>query len=128
MDLANQTELTIEYAELPPDRDGEYLHDRGLIRLRPGMVGRHHRSVLAHELGHAAFGDTPSPFGPIAARQERRADEWASLRLIRKVDYELAERLHGAHPGAMAIDLGVTRSIVTAYQRVLARELHRVLP
>ncbi|MFI8593746.1 ImmA/IrrE family metallo-endopeptidase [Microbacterium sp. NPDC078428] len=113
--------VRIEYALLPPDRDGEYRHRHNVIRLRRGMPARLHRSVLAHELAHAVFGDTPSRFGPINAKQERRADEWAALRLIHTHDYRRAETIHDGHPGAIAVELGVVRSIVEAYQRVLTR-------
>lgn len=118
--LAARAGATIEEAALP-GRDGEYLHARRLIRLRPGMSARLHRCVLAHELAHCAFGDVPSPSAHLTAKQERRADEWAARQLIRLDDYRRAELLHHGHPGAMAIDLGVMRSIVEAYQRVLAR-------
>lgn len=120
-DLAEQAGVTIEYARLREDRDGEYHHDRKLIRLRHGMSARLHRSVLAHELAHAAFGDVPSQFGPVHAKQERRAEEWAGLRLIDHDDYRHLEAIHYGHAGAMAVDLGVMRSIVEAYQRVLQR-------
>lgn len=102
-------------------RDGEYVHGRKLIRLRPGMSARLRRSVLAHECAHAVFGDVPTRFGPVHAKQERRADEWAALRLIHLDDYRHAEHIHGPHPGAIAHDLGVVRSIVEAYQRILTR-------
>lgn len=121
VDLAAQAGVAIEYADLPADRDGDYCERTRVVRLRPGMHARRHRSVLAHELGHAAFGDTPSRFGPVHAKQERRADEWAALRLIHIDDYRHVEALHDAHAGAMAVELGVLRRIVIAYQRVLAR-------
>lgn len=117
--LAARAGATIEEAALP-GRDGEYLHARRLIRLRPGMTARLHRCVLAHELAHCTFGDVPSPSVHLTAKQERRADEWAARQLIGVDDYRRAELLHHGHPGAMAIDLGVMRSIVEAYQRVLA--------
>lgn len=118
--LAEQAGLTIEYARLR-GRDGEYIHARKLIRLRHGMSARLHRSVLAHELGHAAFADTPSPFGPVHAKQERRAEEWAALRLIDVDDYRHLEQIHNGHAGAIAVDLGVMRSTVEAFARVLLR-------
>lgn len=121
LDLASQAKVTIEYVALPSDRDGDYSERTRTIRLRPGMHARRHRSALAHELAHAAFADVPSRFGPVNAKQERRADEWAALRLITLDDYRHAERLHDAHPGAMALELGVMRRIVEAYQRVLLR-------
>lgn len=120
-ELADSAGIRIEYAALPPDRDGEYRHKHRVIRLRRGMAARLHRSVLAHELAHAAFGDVPSRLGPVMAKQERRAEEWAALRLIHLDDYRHAEAVHDGHTGAIAYDLGVVRSIVEAYQRVLQR-------
>lgn len=120
-DLAEQAGVTIEYARLSPGRDGEYLHRRKTIRLRPGMSARLHRSVLAHELAHAAFADVPSKFGPVHAKQERRAEEWAALRLIDLDEYRHLEHIHHGHAGAIALDLGVMRSIVLAYQGLLER-------
>jgi hypothetical protein len=120
-DLAEQAGITIEYAQLRAGRDGEYLHAQRLIRLRLGMSARLHRSVLAHELGHAAFGDVPSKFGPVHAKQERRAEEWAALRLINLEDYRHVESVHAGHLGAMALELGVMRSIVEAFSNVLLR-------
>ncbi|MEV8269115.1 ImmA/IrrE family metallo-endopeptidase [Microbacterium oleivorans] len=121
LDALHTLGIRVEYAALPSDRDGEYLHGARLIRLRPGMSARLHRSVLAHETAHAVFADTPSKFGPVNAKQERRADEWAALRLIDAESYRDAELHHRGHLGAMAQELGVVRSIVEAYQRVLLR-------
>jgi len=120
-DLADQAGIRVEYARLRHGIDGEYSHARNLIRLRPGMNARLHRSVLAHELGHAAYAHRPSKFGPVHAKQERSAEEWAALRLISPADYRHVEDLHAGHPGAMATELGVMKSIVIAYQGLLAR-------
>lgn len=120
-DLAHQADVRIEYARLRHGHDGEYHHDQKLIRLRPGMNARLHRSVLAHELGHAAFDDQPTRFGPAHAKQERRAEEWAALRLITPADYRHVEELHAGHPGAMALELGIMKSTLTAFQNLLAR-------
>jgi len=119
--IAAAAGVRIEYALLPPDRDGEYRHKHKVIRLRRGMSSRLHRSVLAHELAHAVFGHVPSRFGPVAAKQERVAEEWAALRLIRHEDYRRAEELHDGHAGAIAQELGVVLSIVEAYRAVLLR-------
>lgn len=125
VDFADSLAVSIEYTEhLKPDRDGEYIHHRKLIRLRPAMHARKHRSVLAHELAHAVFEDAPSRFGPVTAKQERRADEWAALRLIALDDYRHVEQLHSGHLGAMAVELDVLRSIVMAYQQMLLRLTH----
>ncbi|WP_248240618.1 ImmA/IrrE family metallo-endopeptidase [Microbacterium kunmingense] len=119
--IAAMIGVRIEYALLPPDRDGEYRYKHNVIRLRRGMSARLHRSVLAHELAHAVFGDVPSKFGPVHAKQERRAEEWAALRLIDRDEYRRAEALHEGHAGAIAQDLGVVRSIVETYRSLLLR-------
>ncbi len=124
-DFADMLGVTVEYARLK-HRDGEYRDDLKRIRLREGMSYRLQRSILAHELGHAAFGDVPSKFGPQKARQERRADEWAALRLINLDQYREAELIREGHVASIAHDLGVIDRIVEAYQRVLERELARL--
>lgn len=122
LDVAAQLGVRIIYTDdLPDDRDGDYHEESKTIRLRAGMHARHHRSVLAHELAHAVFGDVPSQFGPVNLKQEARAEAWAALRLIDLDDYRAAEASCRGHAGAMAIELGVMRSIVVAYQRLLAR-------
>lgn len=119
--IAAMIGVRIEYAMLPPDRDGEYRWKHNVIRLRRGMTARLHRSVLAHELAHAVFGDVPSRFGPVHLKQERRAEEWAALRLIDRHEYRRAEAMHEGHAGAMAVELGVVRSVVEAYRTLLLR-------
>lgn len=121
-DLAAMMRVTIEYTNaLPADRDGDYCHDRRRIRVRDGLHARHSRSVLAHELGHAAFGHVRSRFGPVNAKQERMAEEWAALRLIGIDDYRAAEEAHRGHAGAIALELGVMRTTVEAFRGLLAR-------
>ncbi len=122
LDFAAALGVSIEYTEhLRDDRDGEYIHRRNLIRLRPAMHARKHRCVFAHELAHAVFGDTHSRFGPVSAKQERRAEEWAALRLISAHDYRRAEQIHHGHVGAMALELDVMVSIVKTFQNLLLR-------
>jgi hypothetical protein len=111
--------VRIRYAELPEDRDGEYIHRRRLIRLQHGMPARLRRSVLAHECAHAVFEDVPSMFGPVNAKQERRAEEWAALRLLTLTSYKRAEIIHEGHAEAMAVELHVTVDIVEAYRGML---------
>lgn len=119
-DFAEMQGISIEFVPLR-NRDGEYRDDLKRIRLREGMSHRLTRWVLAHELGHAAFGDVPSMFGPENARQERRADEWAALRLVDPEAYREAERLRGGHVPSIAHDLDVVTKGVEAFQRILAR-------
>lgn len=119
-DYADALNVSIEWAELN-GRDGEYRHDLKRIRLQIGMTDRLTRFVLAHELAHAVFGDVPSMFGPENARQERRADEWAALRLINLEAYREAEVLREGHVPAIAHDLGVVVRCVAAFQGLLDR-------
>lgn len=103
------------------NRDGDYNAKTNTIRLHEGMTRRLLRSVFAHELCHAVFKDVPSMFGPVNAKQERRADEWAALRLIDQEHYREVERLRDGNISLMAQDLEVIDDIVHAYQRVLQR-------
>lgn len=105
--------------DLPSDRDGEYEHDLRVIRLRPGMARRLHRSVLAHECAHAVHRDVPLRDPHHIERQESRADEWAARALISVDDYARAETIHGGHVQAMAVELDVTVDLVRAFQRTL---------
>lgn len=124
-DFGDALGLRIEYAPLR-NRNGEYRHDLKRIRLREGMTERLLRWTLAHELGHAVFGDVPSKHGPLNARQERRASEWAALRLIDINDYREVESLREGHVPSMAHDLGVIDEGVYAFQRILERELMKL--
>ena len=118
--------VTVEEHRLR-NRNGEYRHDLKRIRLRAGMTARLARWTLAHELGHAVFGDEPSTYGPLNARQERRASEWAAMRLITLERYQEVEELREGHVASMAHDLGVVSEAIHAYQRVLMRELPRMV-
>ncbi len=119
--LLQQLGVRVAYADLPDDRDGEYCAADRLIRLRPNMPRRLHRSVLAHECAHALRGDAALPAGVAAERQERRADEWAARRLIERASYIRAEQLHGGHVQAIALELEVTVDLVDTYRQLLAR-------
>lgn len=121
LDIADALGVTIDYRHLRDDRDGQYVHSKKVIHLRPGMHARHRRSVLAHELGHAVFGDVPSKFGPVNAKQERRAEEWAALRLIDHDEYRYLEAAYDGRAAGIALELGVMTSTVTAYQGLLQR-------
>lgn len=91
------------------------------IRLSPGGSMRTTRSVLAHEIGHAVYQDTYTPYGPARARQEARANEWAAGHLITPEAYAAAEEHRGFHAASLAFELGVTVELVEAYQRLLQR-------
>lgn len=117
--LANELGITVvERAGL---RLGGYHEGSTTIRLNPSLPRRVARSVLAHEIAHHIFADQPSPYGPVTAKQERRADEWAARHLISPEAFAEAERQRGGHTASMAYDLGVTVELVDGFRRLLLR-------
>ncbi|MEY8577246.1 ImmA/IrrE family metallo-endopeptidase [Corynebacteriaceae bacterium 6-324] len=69
--------------------------------------------AIAHELGHAANGDTDS-----SPRAERLADEWAAQRLIDSTIVEEVARDCGGSPSAIAAELGVTPHLLTIWMQL----------
>ena len=57
LDMIGSPGVQIEYVELPPDRDGEYIHEERLIRIQHDLSHRPMRSTIANECAHAVFGD-----------------------------------------------------------------------
>jgi hypothetical protein len=119
LDTLDLLGVRVTIVDLPPDRDGEYEHGLRIVRLRPGMARRLHRSVLAHECAHAVYGDVPLRDPHHAERQETRADEWAARTLVSVDDYARAESIHDGHVDAMALELDVTVDLIRAFQRTL---------
>jgi len=85
------------------------------------MLYRKERSVLAHELAHATYGDKPDIFGNTSRRQEARADEWAAHFLIDHHEYRIAEERYGARTDWISQELCVLDRLVIAYERTLQR-------
>ena len=69
---------------------------------------------LAHELGHAHYGDPPGHHGA----HEIRADRFAARLLINPTEYATAEAIYGPHPAAIAAELGVTVNILKSWQQL----------
>lgn len=97
-------------------RRGEYRHDAKLITINPRMSGLLQRSTLAHELGHAWYGDTWTDDPRLLEVRERKANTYAAALLVSPFDYALAERLVGPHAGAIARELNVARYVVDAWR------------
>lgn len=119
-------DLGLDVIEYRGTHKSGYLPGDRTIRLRPGMTSRVTRSVLAHEIGHHILGHTPTQLGPIRARQERSANEWAALRLITADDYAEVEELHAGNTVLMSSDLHVADELLAAYQALLTRIEHVV--
>lgn len=109
---AADLQLDVEWADLGDDRRGVYLDDLGLVVLNTRLTRAQATATLAHEIGHAMFGDRCST--PAA---ERRATEYGASLIITVKDYQRAERLVGHHPGALADELGVTPKLIEAWRR-----------
>lgn len=115
------TELGLTIVESHGKHLAGYLPEDHIIRLTPNLPRRAARSLMAHEIGHHLHGHTPTPFGPLHARQERAANQWAAKYLIDMRAYAEAEHLRNGHLPSIAFDLDVTNELVTAYQQLLAR-------
>lgn len=119
IDVATEMGLTV--VERKGRHRGGYHDGLRQIRLNPGMSERVTRSFLAHEIAHAVFRDVPSPYGPVKAKQERRAWEWAALYLIEPAAFAEAEKHRDGHSPSMANDLMVTIEVVDAFRQILSR-------
>jgi hypothetical protein len=104
--------VPIEWEDLGPKRRGKCQALAGRIILNPRMTLVQAGSTLAHEIGHWVFGDLMS-----TAANERRAWEYGASLMVTRFEYEMAERVVGHHPAALAIELGVTVKIVEGWRR-----------
>lgn len=104
-------------------KKGWYDHATRTISTRRGMSIQQYRSVLAHELGHAHYGDTPTGNGYYDQRQERRADEYAARLLISPVEFEAAAAWHHGHLPAIADELEVTKHLLKTWNSLYERTL-----
>ena len=101
---------------------GWYDHHQCVISTRRGQSIAQYKSVLAHELGHASYGDTPTGNGHFDQRQERRADEFAARLLISPVEFEAAATWHSGHLPAIADELEVTKHLLRTWQSLHANQ------
>ena len=96
-------------------RSGE-VHSTGVIYINPRKSLLTQRTTLAHELGHVHHRHDWRTRHD-RARDEREADLWAALTLISPLEYALAERMVGTHPGALAKEMSLTAPLITLYQQ-----------
>lgn len=100
---------------------GFYVKEAQIIVVSSLLSHTQKRSTLAHELGHAHYGDVAALDRPMREWQERRADEWAAQLLINRQEYDAAEELHGPHPGTVAHHLNVTRELTEVWQSLMRK-------
>lgn len=89
-----------------------WLPQQRAVTVRHGMDDAETLCALAHELGHAHYGD---PAGH-DRRYEQRADRFAASVLISPVEYALAEQTYGTHPARLAAELGVTVHMIRTWR------------
>lgn len=89
--------------------NGLWLPDLGTIFLQRGLRRVHERSVLAHELGHFAYGHRTS-----TPRNERQADRFAARHLV---DPDLLEDVQhdSGDPNVWANEVGVTLDLLETW-------------
>ncbi|MDO5758978.1 MAG: hypothetical protein Q4P24_16200 [Rhodobacterales bacterium] len=109
--------IAVVEARLPGTLTGVFdLHARR-VYLRRGMTAGQQLATLAHELEHARRGDD----GHQGRAVEDTINEKVAAQLISVSEYASAERLHGGHSGAIALELDLPRWVVSAYRRRLWR-------
>lgn len=96
---------------------GCYHHPTRTISTRRGMSITQYRSTLAHELGHAYYGDEPTGNGHYDQRQEARADEYAARLLIPRDSFDTAYRWCQGDHRELADELEVTQHLLAVYMR-----------
>ena len=113
---AADLDVQVEYADLGPSLRGVYLDDAGLVLLNRRMTRAQATAALAHEVAHSVYGDRCS-----TEVIERRADELGASLIISREEYRDAEQMVGHHPGALAVELGVTPRLIHAWRRWVAK-------
>lgn len=118
--FAESKKIRVQEAPLHRVR-GFYQPETRLIVISSHLTQIQAHCTLAHELGHAVYGDRPTRNHSQHDFQERRANEWAATTIIDPHDYAEAEQLYGPHPGALAQQLRVTRELIEAWQNCYRR-------
>lgn len=96
---------------------GWYDHPTRTLSTRRGMGIQQYRSTLAHELGHAWYGDIPTGNGHYDHRQEDRAWRFAAHLLICPDDFRTAAIWHNDFLPAIADELEVTQYLLNHWLR-----------
>lgn len=94
---------------------GYYNHTTHTISTRRGMSIQQYRSTLAHELGHAHYGDHPTGHGHYDQKQEARADRYAARLLIDPATFDTAYRWCQGNLQELADELEVTQYLLRVY-------------
>lgn len=118
VDTCDALGLMIRWTPMPPHRRGAYDARRRIVYLARDLDGAAAVATLMHEMEHARRGDD----GHQPRAVERRIDETVAHQLITADDYARAEAVTGARDsGAIAVEMGLPRWVVSAYRRTLRR-------
>lgn len=118
LDAAEAAGLFVTWVPMADPQRGAFFLPTRTIYLREDMADAVALPTLLHEMEHARRGDD----GHQSRAVERRIDEAVAHRLITADDYARAEAVTGARDsGAIAVEMGVPRWVVSAYRRTLRR-------
>lgn len=91
---------------------GAFHARKNLVIINSTMPAREQRATLAHELIHVLRKDD----GPQPPHIEALVDRAAARLLISPIEYQIAERIVGCVPGALAEELDVPVWVIHAWQ------------
>jgi Zn-dependent peptidase ImmA (M78 family) len=109
---AADEQIDVTHTDLGPVLRGCFVARLNKIVLNTRLTRAQMTAALAHELGHAAFGDDCS-----TDANERRADEYGARLAITRREFRRAERLVGPDDESMAAELEVTGDLIRAWRR-----------
>ena len=110
----------IETDRLDPRWNGQFSARHRAIVVRRSLDPWTKRSCIAHELGHAHYGDEQHG----DPRAERRADRFAAQLLISEKAMRDAENITGPETGALAHHLGVTPNLIEVWKENYKAKIH----
>lgn len=118
LDAAEAAGWFVTWVPMADPQRGAFFLPTRTIYLREDMADAVALPTLLHEMEHARRGDD----GHQSRAVERRIDETVAHTLITADDYARAEAVTGARDsGAIAVEMGVPRWVVSAYRRTLRR-------
>ncbi|MCF2705841.1 ImmA/IrrE family metallo-endopeptidase [Arcanobacterium haemolyticum] len=115
--IADLERQGVHVVYLPFPTAGVYYHAQRLIIIDTRQPPSCQLAALAHEYVHAKHEHD----GCQREEVELHVDEEAARLIISPAEYALAEQLYEPHPATIADELGVSTSLVEAYQRTLAK-------
>lgn len=120
--LRHAAELEVDVVQCYLDgKRGCYRKGDGLILLDHRLTSAQMEFTLAHELGHAFYGDARS-----TPHVERRADIFAGSLVIDAPAYRQAEWSYGCDAGTLARELNTTKRAVEAWRIWYASRGHQI--